>query len=96
MAATIVNCFPTSLTVSTGQVRRRRRITPQAAHALTKLGHAIEHLSDEFVNADYSCSTNSDVLEAVRILMALNRQVYFECTELPTWSERFRAALGLA
>jgi hypothetical protein len=34
-------------------------------------------------------------LEAVRLLMALNRQVYFECPEVPSFRERFRALLHL-
>jgi len=34
-------------------------------------------------------------LEAVRILMALNRQVYFECPEVPTLRERCRTLLHL-
>jgi hypothetical protein len=32
-------------------------------------------------------------LEAVQLLMALNRGIYFECPEVPTWSERWRAML---
>jgi len=34
-------------------------------------------------------------LEAVQLLMALNRQVYFECPVVPTLGERLRAALNL-
>jgi hypothetical protein len=35
-------------------------------------------------------------LQAVQLLMALNRQVYFECPEAPTFGERCRALLRLA
>jgi hypothetical protein len=34
-------------------------------------------------------------LEAVRLLMALNRQIYFECPEVPTLGDRCRALLHL-
>jgi hypothetical protein len=34
-------------------------------------------------------------MEAVRLLMAINRQIYFECPELPTFSERCRNFFGL-
>jgi len=33
--------------------------------------------------------------EAVRMLMGLNRQVYFECPVLPTLGQKIRAALHL-
>jgi hypothetical protein len=34
-------------------------------------------------------------LKAVQLLMALNRQVYYECPELPSLRERLRAWLRL-
>jgi hypothetical protein len=34
-------------------------------------------------------------LEAVQLLMALNRQVYFECPVVPSVGERCRALLRL-
>jgi hypothetical protein len=74
---------------------RRRRITPEAGHALEILGHAIEYLADEFVYEDGALSAGNAQLQAVQILMALNRQVYFECTEVPTFGERCRALLHL-
>ena len=60
----------------------RRRITPEAGHALEKLGHAIEYLADEYVHAAGSAATFSATdsqVEAMQILMAANRQVYYEC-----------------
>ena len=74
---------------------RRRRITPQAGHALEILGHAIEYLTDEFVHRHAEISPRSSELEAVQLLMALNRQVYYECPEIPTLGERFRSMLHL-
>jgi hypothetical protein len=74
---------------------KRRRITPRAGHALEKLGHAIEYLTDEFVHESATFSANSAEVEAVQLLMALNREVYFECPEVPSFGERWRSILGL-
>jgi hypothetical protein len=99
MATTTTTGFPVSATAraasTTSVLRRRRRITPQAGHALEILGHAIEYLTDEFVHRGESFSSSSDELEAVQLLMALNRQIYFECPEMPTFGERCRALLGI-
>jgi hypothetical protein len=73
----------------------RRHITPKAGHALEILGHAIEYMTDEFVYEDGALSARNAQLQAVQILMALNRQVYFECPEVPTIGERCRAFLHL-
>jgi hypothetical protein len=80
---------------ATGVRRKRRRITPRAGHALEKLGHAIEYLTDEFVLEAASFSANNAQVEAVQLLMALNREVYFECPEAPTLGERWRSILHL-
>ncbi|MFZ1084832.1 MAG: hypothetical protein WAN35_07705 [Terracidiphilus sp.] len=74
---------------------RRRRITPEAGRALEILGHAIEYLTDEFVQDDRAFTVKNEQLQAVQMLMALNRQVYFECPEIPTLAERCRALLHL-
>lgn len=74
--------------------KRRRRITPQAGHALEILGHAIEYLTDEFVHEGGSLSGNDSRVAAVQLLMALNRQVYFECPEVPSLADRCRALLS--
>jgi hypothetical protein len=74
---------------------RRRRITPEAGHALEILGHAIEYLTDEFVYDDGALSARNAQLQAVQMLMALNRQVYFACPEVPTFAERWHALLHL-
>jgi hypothetical protein len=62
---------------------------------LETLGHAIEYLTDEFVHEGGSFSSNNEQIEAVQMLMALNRQVYSECPEVPTLGERWRSLLGL-
>jgi hypothetical protein len=73
--------------------KRHRRITPQAGHALEILGHAIEYLTDEFVHRGEGLSPRNGELEAVQLLMALNRQVYYECPEVVTVSDRLRSML---
>lgn len=77
------------------RTNRRRHISPPAGQALVVLGHAIEYLTDEFVHQGGSFSANNEELEAIQLLMALNRQVYFECPEVPSLGERFRGLLGL-
>lgn len=74
--------------------RRRRSISPEAGRALEILGHAIEYLADEFAHAGGSLSTHDARLEAMQLLMAVNRQVYLACPEVPTIGERLRAMLG--
>jgi hypothetical protein len=98
MAATATTGFPISASVPAVSAapfarNRRRRISPQAGRALLILGHAIEYLTDEFVQQGGSFSAHNAQLEAVQVLMALNRQVYFECPQLPTFGERCRSFL---
>jgi hypothetical protein len=74
---------------------RRRRISPQAGRALEILGHAIEYLTDEFIHAGRSFSASDGQLEAVQLLMAVNREIYFECPEVLSFGERFLSLLHL-
>jgi hypothetical protein len=73
---------------------RPRRINPEAGHALEKLGHAIEYLSDEFVHEGGELTQHNPQVEAVQLLMALNREIYFSCPEVPSWGARFKAFLS--
>jgi uncharacterized protein (TIGR03382 family) len=77
-------------------VLRRRRISPKAGHALEILGHAVEYLTDEFVHAGESFSAHDGQVEAVQLLMAMNRQIYFACPEVPSLGERWRSLLRTA
>ena len=100
MATSITTGFSIRLvapTTSTGHARpnRRRRITRQAGRALEILGHAIEYLTDEFIHSGAQMSPGKGELEAVQLLMALNRQVYFDCPEMITVVDRLRAAFNL-
>ena len=81
-----------------GENRRRqcrRRVSPRAGRALEILGHAIEYVTDEYVLTGGSLSDHSSQLEAVQLLMALNREIYLECPEVPSISERFWSLLHL-
>ncbi len=96
MAATTTTGFSIPAPAQTLRVTslpRRRRITPQAGRALEILGHAIEYLTDEFVHEGHAFTAKNSQLQAVQMLMALNRQVYFECPEIPTFGERCRSLL---
>jgi hypothetical protein len=100
MVATVSTTFPipapsTAVLPASLVPSRRRRITPQAGHALIKLGHAIEYLTDEYVHQGGSLLSNDAQLQAVQLLMALNRQVYFECPAVPTLGERCRSFFHL-
>ena len=71
----------------------RRRLSPEAGRAMEKLGHAIEYLSDEFVNGAGKGNRHDDRLEAIEILMALNRQIYLESPEFVTLGQRLNTWL---
>jgi hypothetical protein len=77
---------------------RRRRISPEAGHALEILGHAIEYLGDEFAPAVGShagrlLNALNAQMEAVQLLMEINRQIYFQCPEVPSIGTRWRELL---
>lgn len=78
-----------------GRNVRRRRISPQAGRALEILGHAIEYLTDEYVHRGGSFSSGDPQLEAVQLLMAANRAIYFECPEVPSFANRCLKWLGI-
>jgi hypothetical protein len=99
MAASTTSAFPIPASAPAATAvrlrSRRRQITPQAGRALEILGHAIEYLTDEFVHCGGPFSACNDQLQAVQLLMALNRQVYYECPEALTFGERCRVLLHL-
>lgn len=78
-----------------GGATRRRHISPEAGRALEILGHAIEYLTDEFVHAGGTFSARDPRVEAVELLIRLNREIYFECPEVPSVAERLRAWMHL-
>jgi hypothetical protein len=100
MAASITG-FPIAVTEPATRAlgvrsNRRRRVDPRAGHALEILGHAIEYLADEYVHEGATLSANDPQLQAVHLLMELNRQIYFECPEVPTLGERLCSLLRVS
>jgi hypothetical protein len=88
--------FPTSAQATSivpVRTARRRHIDPPAGHALEMLGHAIEYLTDELIHDGAGITANNERVQAVQLLMALNRQVYFECPFESTFGERCRSFL---
>jgi hypothetical protein len=74
---------------------RRRHINHSAGRALEILGHAIEYLTDEFVQNGGSLTSDKGMLDAVQLLMAVNREIYFSCPEVPSIGERMLALFGV-
>lgn len=72
-------------------VLQRRSISPKSGRALELLSHAIEYLTDEYVQHAEALSTEDAELQAIQLLMELNRQVYFECPPVLTFAQRWRA-----
>ena len=80
-------------TMPTGMGSRsvRRRTTPEAGFALEILGHAIEYLADEYVyeaGLIPSIHSRDPRVEAIQLLMAANRQVYYACPVVPSLYQR--------
>ena len=71
--------------------QKRRQISPPAGCALEILGHAIEYLTDQYVHERERFSACDPEVEAIQLLMSLNRQVYYECPVIPTFAERCHA-----
>jgi len=71
-----------------------RRIGFQARWAMRKLRHAIEYLTGESLHEGVSISMDDEHIQANLILMACNRQIYFECPITPSLGERLRPILA--
>jgi hypothetical protein len=85
---TSVHALPAGL----GSRSTRRRTTPEAGFALEVLGHAIEYLADEYAHEAGSLSSiysQDPRVEAMQLLMAANRQVYYACPLVPSLYDRF-------
>lgn len=81
----------TSISPAVKPSRRQRSIDPQAGRALELLGHAIEYLADEYVHQGGQFKAGDAQVEAIQMLMALNREIYFACPVVPTLRERCAA-----
>jgi hypothetical protein len=77
---------------------RPRRFSFQEGRALEILGHAIEYLADEYALACRSPSgpCKAPEVEAIELLMAHSREIYFNTKPAPTLLESLRSWLGLA
>ncbi len=69
----------------------RRKITPEAGRGIEKLGHAIEYLTDEFVHDGCAVAKDYGRLQAIQLMAALNRQLYFACGVEPAFRDRVRS-----
>ena len=88
MVRTDVHTRPTGV----GSRSVRRRTTPEGV-ALEILGHAIECLADEYVHEagllpSIHIHSGDPRVEAIQLLMAANRQVYYACPVVPSFSQR--------
>jgi hypothetical protein len=96
-ASTRVEVYGESLVQAAPAVQagsnRLRRIDFTAGRALEILGHAIEYLTDEYVHRGGSLRANDGEVQAIQLLMALNRKIYYECPEVPTIAERLMSFL---
>jgi hypothetical protein len=81
-----------SLAIASRQSTRPRSISRSAGHALETLGHAIEYLTDQYVDQSSADDFATGQLEAIQILMAVNRSIYFDCPEKVGLLDRLGAA----
>ena len=91
MAASLTSTYPipaSATAVAATARNRRRRISAEAGHALEILGHAIEYLSDELIHEGVPVTAENGQVQAVQLLMALNRSIYFDCPVAPSFGER--------
>ena len=70
-----------------------RHVTPETGRALEILGHAIDYLTDEGEADGTITDPSNGRTKAVCLLMALNRQIYLACPEVPTIAQRWRSFL---
>lgn len=67
---------------------RRRRIDRESGRALEILSHAIEYLKDEYVYHGGGVASSESEVQAMQLLMAVNREIYTACPEILTMEER--------
>ena len=66
----------------------RHILNREAGRALEILGHAIDYLADELIEEGGSILEDTGRVEAIQLLMARNRQIYFSCPVALTFGER--------
>lgn len=68
------------------------RITPEAGCALQILGHAIDYLVDTAaarIESGSNLRAELGALDAVELLKARNREIYFACPAIQPFKQRF-------
>jgi hypothetical protein len=74
------------------RVAVRRQISAIDGRSLELLGHAIEYLADEYsisIGEAGRLESADPRIEAIQLLMALNRLVYYSCPEIEPLYRRF-------
>src|SRR6185437_3047542 len=74
---------------------RRRSVDPASGRALEILGHAIDYLADELGHSGGPAVSDNPQVEAIQLLMGINRNIYMQCPQVKTFGERFRSLLHL-
>ena len=69
----------------------RRHISRESGRVIEVLAHAIEYLCDEAVHNGGTMSAGDPQLEAVQLVMSLQRAVYLECPPVVSVWSRIRA-----
>jgi hypothetical protein len=93
MAASTTSGLPLRADASTASAvpprsRRRRRIDRESGRALEILSHAIEYLKDEYVHHGGGLASSQSEVQAMQLLMAVNREIYIACPEILTFEDR--------
>ncbi len=89
--ATVVRTSVYSQQTGVGSRSVRRKITPTAGFALSILGHAIEYLADEYAHeagGALALTGRDPRVEAMQLLMAANREVYYSCAIVPSLGQK--------
>lgn len=71
----------------------RRTISQTHGRALEILGHAIEYLEDELSEEGFRAFDKIASVQAIEILKARNREIYFSCPITPLMTDRLMAIL---
>lgn len=77
------------------EARRKRRVSVDALNALEFLGHAIDYLTEDLIATGRPFKLTDPRIQAAIMLMQKSREIFFECPEVPSFVERFRAWIGL-
>jgi hypothetical protein len=84
MATRTTTIFAAAKAMPVSGQMKRRSIDPETGRALVLLGHAIEYLTDEFIHEGGSFTANRGLVDAIQLMIKLNRQIYMTCPEAPT------------